>query len=76
MFCGALTGRMKPKQMVYCKIMTMPTTLSVMFSDAPCRTEMQIGIIADDKAVALAKPRWMRMRKSARMAMMNVAVAS
>ena len=76
MFCGALTGRMKPKQIVYCRIMTMPTTLSGVCSAAPWRTEMQIGIIADESAVALAKPKWMTMRNSARMAMMKKPVAS
>jgi len=51
-----LTGRIKPKQMTYCMIIVNPTTLMPGVLTL-CKTEMTIGIIAEAKAVALAKPR-------------------
>ena len=60
--------------MTYCSIMVMPTTLRGACSEAPCSTEMMMGIMAEDRAVALAKPRWMRIRNRDMTPMMATAL--
>src|SRR5438309_10678126 len=61
MFCGAFTTRMKPKETTNCSSMVMPTILMPGVATA-CSTAMTIGIMAEASAVALAKPRWIRVR--------------
>ena len=63
MFCGAFTGSIKPKLTTYCKIIVMPTTLTPGVLSC-CSTEIIIGIMADARPVALAKPMWMTIRKT------------
>ena len=72
MFCGALTGRMKPKLTTYCRIMVMPRMLTPppLTLETSVSTEMMMGIMAEARAVAEAKPMWMTMRNRARMARM------
>ena len=64
MFCGALTGRIKPKLTTYCRIIVIPMTLTPGVLSC-CKTEMIIGIIAEARPAALAKPMCTMMRKSA-----------
>jgi len=75
MFWGALTGRMKPKLTTYCRIIVIPMMLMPGVWTL-CSTEMMIGIIAAARALALAKPRWMMIRKAARTARMTSAGAT
>ena len=65
--CGELTGRMNPKlttnwSSIVMSMMLRPWMFRLF------RTAIMMGIMAEATAVALAKPRWTMMRKSARMA--------
>ena len=53
MFCGAFTGRIKPKQITYCKITVMPTTFRAQCSEAPCKTEIIIVRFFQDNGKGL-----------------------
>src|SRR6266702_2211857 len=75
MFCGAFTTRMKPKLTTNCSSMVIPTMLMPGVA-TPCSAAMTIGIMADASAVALAKPRWIKVRNRLSTARTNSAAAS
>lgn len=64
MFCGAFTGRMKPKLATNSRFMDMPTMFIPGVSTCHI-TLVMIGIIAEARVVALARPRCTRIRNSA-----------
>ena len=73
-FCGAFTGRMNPKLITYCRIIVMPITFRPGV-ETFLRTSIIIGIIAAARAVALANPRCIIIRKAAKVSTIRSAGA-
>ena len=62
--CGEFTGNTRPKQIAYCMSIVTPKGLSPSALWL-ITIEITIGIIAEDRAVAEAKPKWITIRNAA-----------
>ena len=62
--CGEFTGSTRPKQTAYCISIVTPSGLRPS-AECPITMDITIGIMAEERAVADANPRWIKIRKAA-----------
>ena len=65
--CGELTGSTRPKQTAYYISIVTPSGLRPS-AECPITMDITIGIMAEERAVADANPRWIKIKKAAIMA--------